>query len=154
MEKKMQISSESKVRVEFYDVDSMDIVYHANYVKYLEVARCDLLDKIGYGYNQMRATNYVFPVATLNVKYIRSLKFEQTATIKATLLEWENRIKIKYEIYAPDGSLVTKAETTQLAVKVPQTEACFVCPKELTDRVEAIFKANNVKASDDGEIRL
>ncbi len=150
----MTISSESKVRVEFYDVDSMDVVYHANYVKYLEVARCDLLDKIGYGYNQMRATNYVFPVTTLNVKYIRSLKFEQTATVRATLVEWENRIKIKYEILDPDGALVTKAETTQMAVKVPQTEACFVCPKELTDRVEAIFKANNVKASDDGEIRL
>ena len=150
----MRISSESKVRVEFYDVDSMDVVYHANYIKFLEVARCDLLDKIGYGYNQMRATNYVFPVTTLNVKYIRSLKFEQTATVRATLVEWENRIKIKYEILDPDGALVTKAETTQMAVKVPQTEACFVCPKELTDRVEAIFKANNVKASDDGEIRL
>lgn len=150
----MEISSESKVRVEFYDVDSMDVVYHANYIKFLEVARCDLLDKIGYGYNQMRATNYVFPVTTLNVKYIRSLKFGQTATVRAVLLEWENRIKIKYEILDSDGALVTKAETTQMAVKVPQTEACFVCPKELTDRVEAIFKANNVKASDDGEILL
>lgn len=150
----MKISSESKVRVEFYDVDSMDVVYHANYIKFLEVARCDLLDKIGYGYNQMRATNYVFPVTTLNVKYVRSLKFGQTATVRAVLLEWENRIKIKYEILDSDGALVTKAETTQMAVKVPQTEACFVCPKELTDRVEAIFKANNVKASDDGEILL
>ena len=96
----MEISSESKIRVEFYDVDSMDVVYHANYVKYLEVARCDLLDKIGYGYNEMRAANYVFPITTLNVKYVRSLTFGQTATVKASLLEWENRIRIKYE-YAP-----------------------------------------------------
>ena len=135
----MEISVESKVRVEFYDVDSMDVVYHANYVKFLEVARCDLLDKIGYGYEQMRATNYVFPVATLNVKYVRSLRFGQTATVKATLVEWENRIKIKYEIFAPDGALVTKAETTQMAVKMPQGETCFVCPKAFTDKVEAIL---------------
>ena len=139
MESKMQISCESKVRVEFYDVDSMDVVYHANYIKFLEVARCDLLDKIGYGYNQMRATNYVFPITTLNVKYIRSLMFGQTATVRATLLEWENRIKIKYEILDPDGALVTKAETTQMAVKMPKGETCFVCPKELTDKVEAIL---------------
>lgn len=150
----MRISSESKVRVEFYDVDSMDVVYHANYIKFLEVARCDLLDKIGYGYNQMRATNYVFPVTTLNVKYVRSLKFGQTATVRASLLEWENRIKIKYEILAPDGTLVTKAETTQMAVKMPKGETCFVCPKELTDKVEAILKANNARADDDGEILL
>ena len=138
-EKKMEISSESKVRVEFYDVDSMDVVYHANYIKFLEVARCDLLDKIGYGYEQMRATNYVFPVATLNVKYVRSLRFGQTATVKATLVEWENRIKIKYEILDPNGAVVTKAETTQMAVKMPEGETCFVCPKELTDKVEAIL---------------
>ncbi|MBQ7620319.1 MAG: acyl-CoA thioesterase [Treponema sp.] len=150
----MRISSESKVRVEFYDVDSMDVVYHANYIKFLEVARCDLLDKIGYGYNQMRATNYLFPVTTLNVKYVRSLKFGQTATVRAALLEWENRLKIKYEILAPDGALVTKAETTQMAVKMPKGETCFVCPKELTDKVEAILKANNARADDDGEILL
>lgn len=154
MESKMRISSESKVRVEFYDVDSMDVVYHANYIKFLEVARCDLLDKIGYGYNQMRATNYLFPVTTLNVKYVRSLKFGQTATVRAALLEWENRLKIKYEILAPDGALVTKAETTQMAVKMPKGETCFVCPKELTDKVEAILKANNARADDDGEILL
>ena len=139
MEKKMEISSESKIRVEFYDVDSMDIVYHANYIKFLEVARCDLLDKIGYGYNRMRATNYVFPITTLNVKFIRSLMFGQTATVRATLLEWENRIKIRDEILDPDGALVTKAETTQMAVKMPKNETCFVCPKELTDKVEAIL---------------
>ena len=139
-EKKMEISSESKVRVEFYDVDSMDVVYHANYIKFLEVARCDLLDKIGYGYEQMRATSYVFPVATLNVKYVRSLRFGQTATVKATLVEWENRIKIKYEILDPNGVLVTKAETTQMAVKMPEGETCFVCPKALTDKVEAILR--------------
>ncbi len=135
----MEISSESKIRVEFYDVDSMDVVYHANYVKYLEVARCDLLDKIGYGYKQMRAANYVFPITTLNVKYVRSLTFGQTATVKASLLEWENRIRIKYEIRSQDGALVTKAETTQMAVKMPKGETCFVCPKELTDKVEAIL---------------
>ena len=150
----MRISSESKVRVEFYDVDSMDVVYHANYIKFLEVARCDLLDKIGYGYNEMRATNYVFPVATLNVKYIRSLKFGQTATVKASLVEWENRIKIKYEVFCPDGALATKAETTQMAVQAPQMESCFVCPKVFTDRVEEIFRKNNVSADADGEIFL
>ncbi len=136
----MQISSESKIRVEFYDVDCMEVVYHANYVKFLEVARCDLLDKIGYGYNQMRETNYVFPVTTLNIKYVRSLIFGQTATVKATLVEWENRIRIKYQIFDDKGALVTKAETTQMAVKTPQMETCFVCPKALTDKVEAILE--------------
>ena len=134
------ISEETKVRVEFFDVDSMDVCYHGNYVKFLETARCNLLDKIGYGYNQMRATNYVFPVTTLNLKYIRSLRFEQEAIVCATLVEWENRIRIKYEIRDTDGNLVTKAETTQMAVKAPQMESLFACPECFTSKVEALLK--------------
>ncbi len=135
----MEISVETKIRVEFYDVDSMDIAYHGNYVKFMEIARCNLLDKIGYGYKEMVATNYYFPVTTLNIKYIRSLVFEQEAIVKATLVEWENRIRIKYEIRSLDGTIVTKAETTQMAVKMPGNITCFECPKCFTDKVLAFF---------------
>jgi acyl-CoA thioester hydrolase len=41
------ITAETEFTVEFYDVDSMEIVWHGNYVKYLEKARCVLLDHIG-----------------------------------------------------------------------------------------------------------
>lgn len=133
------ISEDTKIRVEFFDVDSMDVAYHGNYVKYLEIARCNLLDKIGYGYNEMRATNFVFPVTTLNVKYVRSLKFEQEAVVTATLIEWENRMRIKYVIRDMDGNIVTKAETTQMAVKVPEMESLFVCPECFTSKVEALL---------------
>ncbi len=37
----------------FFDVDSMNVVWHGHYVKYLEVARCALLDQIGHNYNDM-----------------------------------------------------------------------------------------------------
>lgn len=136
------ISFETKIRAEFFDVDSMNVVYHGNYVKFLEVARCNLLDKIGYGYNEMLATHFMFPITTLNVKYIRSLQFEEEAIVKTTLVEWENRIRIKYEIRSlKTGLVVTKAETTQMAVKMPEGETLFVCPKVFTEKVEAILRA-------------
>jgi len=40
--------AEVELTVEFFDVDSMQIVWHGNYLKYMERARCALLDKIGY----------------------------------------------------------------------------------------------------------
>ncbi len=138
------ISFETKIRAEFYDVDSMNIVYHGNYVKFLEVARCNLLEKIGYGYNDMVATKFMFPVTTLNLKYIRSLQFEEEAIVKATLVEWENRIRIKYEIRSlKTGQIVTKAETTQMAVRMPENETLFVCPKIFTEKVERLKSATN-----------
>jgi acyl-CoA thioester hydrolase len=138
MEEK-NITEELTFPVEFYDVDSMRVVWHGNYVKYIEKGRCALLDKIGYGYLQMVDDGYSFPVTDIKVKYVRSLMFGDTARIKATLVEYENRIKIKYEIYNDKtGMLTTKAESTQMAVKVSTGESCFICPETFTRKVEKL----------------
>lgn len=130
---------ETKFKVGFFDVDSMKVAWHGNYVKYMEIGRCALLDEIGYGYLQMEETGYLFPVTTINLKYIRSLHFNETATIKSTLVEYENRIKIKYEIYNENGELTTKAESTQMAVRASDNESLFECPKVFTEKVEKLI---------------
>ena len=79
-------SVETKIKIEFYDVDSMKIVYHGNYVKFLEVGRCALLDKIGYNYNEMEKDGYSFPITKLNVKYIRSLVFFFFSIVKTSVV--------------------------------------------------------------------
>lgn len=134
------LSEEISFNVEFYDVDSMRVVWHGNYVKYMEKARCALLDKIGYGYLQMVETGYAFPVIDIKVKYVRSLFFGDRAKVKATLIEYENRIKIRYEIYnEKTGVLTTKAESTQMAVKMPSMESLFECPEVFTKKVEKLL---------------
>src|SRR6185437_9998187 len=45
---------DTEVTVPFFDVDSIDVVWHGHYVKYLEIARCALLDRIGHNYAQMK----------------------------------------------------------------------------------------------------
>lgn len=37
------MNTEIKIKVPFYDLDPMNIVWHGNYVKYMEEARCDFL---------------------------------------------------------------------------------------------------------------
>ena len=139
------VSEEMTFKVEFYDVDSMRVAWHGNYVKFIERGRCALLDKIGYGYLQIVKNGYAFPVAELKIKYVRSLAFGDEARIKASLIEYENRLKIRYEIYnAKTGVLATKAESTQMAIKIETGETCFVCPEKLISRVEALLKNNGV----------
>ena len=46
--------AETTIKVPFYDNDPMGVVWHGNYVKYLEIARCDTLAKIGYDYMDMK----------------------------------------------------------------------------------------------------
>ena len=50
----------------FFDVDAMHIVWHGNYVKYLETARCAFLSSIGYDYNEMGRQGYSWPIVQMN----------------------------------------------------------------------------------------
>ena len=126
--------------VEFYDVDSMLIVWHGNYIKYMEKARCALLDRIGYGYLVMARSGYSFPIVDVRVKYVRSLRFGQRVRAVASLAEYETCIKIKFEFYdAESGELTTKAESTQMAVDLASGESCLSTPQEFRDRVEALL---------------
>lgn len=141
MKKKGFISAEYKFHVEFYDVDTMRVVWHGNYVKFMEAARCVLLDKIGYNYNEMEDDGYLFPVTSINVKYVRSLIFGETATMKAYLVEYENYLKIKYEIFNEKGVLCTKCESSQMAVRIDNGESQFACPKKFIELVEKAIKS-------------
>jgi len=126
--------------VEFYDVDSMFIVWHGNYVKYLEKARCALLNKIGYGYLDMEKSGFSFPIVDVHVKYIKSLRFGEKVRVVASLVEYELCIRIKFELYnAETGELTTKAETTQMVVSNETGESLVSTPQIFKDKVEALI---------------
>lgn len=140
MVKDFYIADEKKVTAEFFDVDAMNVVWHGNYVKFMEVARCSLLDKIGYGYKEMVKDGYAYPITSINLKYVKSVYFADTVNIKTYLVEYENCIKIKYEIFNENGELCTKAESTQMALKLDTKESCFECSPAFVQRVEKILK--------------
>lgn len=133
---KILVQAELPFKVEFYDVDTMGVVWHGNYVKYMEAVRCVLLDKIGYGYSVMMEEGYAFPVITIAVKYVRSLVFGENAVIKAYLLEYKDRVRIKYEVLNSAGEVATKAESVQIAVDWKTKETQFESPALFVKRVE------------------
>lgn len=133
---KILVQAELPFKVEFYDVDTMGVVWHGNYVKYMEAVRCVLLDKIGYGYSVMMEEGYAFPVITIAVKYVRSLVFGENAVIKAYLLEYKDRVRIKYEVLNSAGEVATKAESVQIAVDWKTKETQFESPELFVKRVE------------------
>lgn len=145
MKKKIEafVTDETVITAEFFDVDAMNIVWHGNYVKFMEIARCHLLDKIGYGYKEMIKDGYAYPVTSINLKYVRSIYFGDKATVKTYLTEYENCIKISYEIFNKDGQLCTKADSTQMAMNWETKESCFECSKTFVERVEKIIEREN-----------
>ncbi|HKT29950.1 MAG TPA: acyl-CoA thioesterase [Dyella sp.] len=124
------------IQVPFYDVDSMDVVWHGHYVKYLEVARCALLDDIGHNYIQMKASGYAWPVIDLQLRYVQAARFGQHLIVRADLMEWQNRLLIHYLIRdAATGQRVTRASSVQVAVKIASGEMQLESPKVFVDAV-------------------
>ena len=77
MRKEGVLQAEVEILVPFFDVDMMNIVWHGHYVKYFEMARCALLDKLGHNYTQMREAGYAWPVIDLQLRYVRGATFGQ-----------------------------------------------------------------------------
>jgi acyl-CoA thioester hydrolase len=129
-------SAEVEMQVQFFDLDPMQIVWHGNYVKYLEVARCALFDKIGYNYEQMKASGYAWPIIEMNLRYAGPATFGQRLLLRAEIVEWENRLRIDYLILdAATGKRLNRATTTQVAVEIESGEMCFVSPPILFDKL-------------------
>lgn len=124
------VSVEVIINIPFHDVDVTRVVWHGHYVKYMEIARCALLDKINYNYIQMEQSGYSWPVIDLRIRYARPLYYQQKIRVKVRLSEWENRLKIKYLFEDFDtGQRLTKAYSVQVAVDIIKNEMLFASPE-------------------------
>jgi acyl-CoA thioester hydrolase len=131
-------SVDTIIKAQFYDLDPMDIVWHGNYARYLEQARCDLLDRLGYNYAQMKASGFAFPVVHMQIKYVKPIRMAQAMVVTTTLTEFENRLRLDYVIRdRASGEVLTRAHTIQVAVDVANGELCLESPAVLIERVNA-----------------
>ncbi|WP_025899175.1 acyl-CoA thioesterase [Sneathiella glossodoripedis] len=140
MPNKSRLSASVDVAIQFYHLDPMEIVWHGNYPRFLEKARCALLDKIGYNYEEMRASGYAWPIVDMRIKYVKSVSFKQIITITAELVEYENRMVIDYKISdRENGEILTKAQTKMVALDIIKNEMQFESPRIFVDKVEALL---------------
>jgi len=131
-----RLSHEIEITPAFYDIDVMEIVYHGHYVRFLELARSALLAKFDYDYPRMRDSGYAWPVVDMRLKYVRPATFGQVLKVRATVTEWENRLRIDYLLSdAATGQKVNAAHTIQVAVDMATRAMCFVCPPVLWERL-------------------
>jgi acyl-CoA thioester hydrolase len=135
------LEAEVEIEVDFYDIDVMEVTWHGHYVKYFERARCALLRKIGYDYPDMRNSGYLWPIVDCRLKYVAPARYGQRLIARATLREWENRLRIDYHIRdAVTGAKVTTGSTIQVAVDMASGELQFVSPPILLEKLERAWR--------------
>ena len=132
-----ELTATIDVEVPFHDVDSMQVAWHGHYVKYFELARCALLRRFDYDYPQMQTSGYLWPIVECHLKYVRPALYGQKLSVQASLVEYENRIKIAYQIRDTEtGERLTKGYTIQVAVDAATRELQFVSPPVVFRKLE------------------
>jgi acyl-CoA thioester hydrolase len=111
--------------VPFVDVDAMGVVWHGNYLRYFDLARDRLLRDAGLDLYRGVEDGIVFPVTRMQAKHIRALRFRDEVDCTATLVEWECRLVVDFEIRQTGGTLCTKGRTEQVAVRLGEAKAAL-----------------------------
>ena len=113
---KKTLSERTEVDIHFYDVDSVKIVWHGNYLKYLENGREAFGKKYGIGYMDIYGQGYVTPIVDIHVRYLNPVVYEETLVIETSYVPSKAaKLIFSYTIYRKkDMSIVAEAETTQL----------------------------------------
>jgi acyl-CoA thioester hydrolase len=99
------------VRVRYAETDASAVVYHANYLVWLEVARIDLLRDVGHPVSEIEARGLILPVVDVNVRYLRPARLDDLVDVAL----WVDAVgpatfSFRYEI-SRDGLLLATAST-------------------------------------------
>ena len=105
-------------RVIYGDTDQMGVAYYANYLRWFEMGRTELLREIGLPYSSIEEKGFFFPVIEASCRYLKPARFDDEIAIETTLaalsrvtLEFSYRISRK-----SDGQLLAEGTTRHACV--------------------------------------
>jgi len=104
------------IRVYYEDTDMGGIVYHANYLRYIERARSDWVRQLGIDQNQMREDGVVFVVRKIDAEYISTAKFEDLLEVETTTRSISGARLVMDQKVKRDGALIFSAVVTAVCM--------------------------------------
>lgn len=128
-----------KHKVQVYETDNMGITHHSNYVRFMEEARVDFMERSGYGYERMIEEGVVSPVVAISCEYKRPTSYPQTIEIEVKVLEMSAlKVKIGYTMTC-EGKVVCTANSTHCFLDAKTNRP--VALKERFPELHGIFEA-------------
>jgi acyl-CoA thioester hydrolase len=76
---------ELPVRVYYEDTDAGGVVYHANYLRFMERARTEWLRHLGFEQDALAAQGIVFVVGSLDIAYRKPARFNEQLFVKTAI---------------------------------------------------------------------
>lgn len=113
-----QLIDRTEIKVRFGEVDSMGIVWHGNYVKYIEEGRESFGHKYGISYLDIYANDVMAPVVNMNIDFKKQVKYGDKLIVETEYIDCEAaKIIFNFRIFRKsDKELVATAQSTQVFI--------------------------------------
>lgn len=100
-------------KINYYETDRMGVVHHSNYIRFLEEARCEWLEKKDMPFSKLEENGITIPVLGVSCTYKYHVTFEDTILVQAKITEYTGvRMKVEYEVVDKEtGKIVLLGET-------------------------------------------
>lgn len=131
-------SHKIKTRIRYAETDQMGVVYHGNYVQFIEMGRTEWLRALGISYKEMEAIGVMLPVISIQINYKKSAYYDDVLTVKTTLKKLPSvKIEFDYEIYNEKDEIITYGNTVLAFINI-KTKRPMKCPDYLLEKLSKI----------------
>ena len=111
------VTGEFKIKIYYEDTDSGGVVYYANYLKFLERARTEMISSLGLSNKKLIEENEGFIIVkSCNIEYKKPIKLEDIILVKSKVKSVSRSSFIMEQIIEKDGNLVSEAEIVLVTV--------------------------------------
>lgn len=100
-------------RINYYETDRMGVVHHSNYIRFLEEARCYMLDAMDIPYSYLEEQGIMIPVLGVNCSFKQHVTFDDIIIIEPYIKDFNGvRLTVGYNVINKStGSTVLTGET-------------------------------------------
>lgn len=104
---------EYKHVVQYYETDKMGITHHSNYIRWMEEARIDFLQQIGWDYAKLEETGVISPVVKVECDYKKTSTFSDEISIQVSVTEYKGiKLVLQYEMKNKCNEIICEASST------------------------------------------
>ena len=106
-------------RVQYYETDMMGIAHHANYIRWMEEARIDFMDQMGFPYARMEAKGIISPVRAVSCRYKKPCTFGDAVRISVAVEGFNGVVlTLRYDMTREaDGALICQATSEHVFLR-------------------------------------
>lgn len=129
-----------QIRIYYEDTDCGGVVYHSNYLGYMERSRTEFLRDIGVDLQAYHKAGTVFAITEANLKYRFPAKYNDLLTVESELIDLTSyRIAFRTKIYNQDGKLCCRGDVKMVAINEETGKATQI-DDDFYSKLEQVYK--------------